>query len=178
MNTSTLIWLIALPLDEAPLVYLAGRLRLRYADRGLRIGRFAIRNLAAAIPSARWTALVALAAAWVPFGLVASEFDASGPLTLAIGAVTFRYDGLSLLFGALALALGTLVAISSGPALAGAVAEEKYYAILLALVGALLGLACAGDLFNLWIWFETIAVASYLLVASGRAQPLALEASE
>jgi proton-translocating NADH-quinone oxidoreductase chain N len=44
------------------------------------------------------------------------------------------------------------------------------------MVGALIGLVCAGDLFNLWLWFETMAVSSYLLVAFYRDQPGALEA--
>src|SRR5690606_17823235 len=35
---------------------------------------------------------------------------------------------------------------------------------------------CARDLFNLWLWFEAMAVTSYLLVAFYREQPASLEA--
>ena len=40
----------------------------------------------------------------------------------------------------------------------------------------MIGLGCAGDLFNLWVWFEAMAVSSYLLVAFYREQPASLEA--
>ena len=82
-----------------------------------------------------------------------------------------------MLLAALALALGTAAVLFSGPDIAGERGEEKYYAIVVAMVGALIGLVCASDLFNLWIWFETIAVTSYLLVAFDREQPAVLEAS-
>jgi formate hydrogenlyase subunit 3/multisubunit Na+/H+ antiporter MnhD subunit len=56
------------------------------------------------------------------------------------------------------------------------VGEEKYYAMLLAMMGVMIGLGCAGDLFNLWVWFEAMAVSSYLLVAFYREQSASLEA--
>jgi proton-translocating NADH-quinone oxidoreductase chain N len=40
----------------------------------------------------------------------------------------------------------------------------------------MLGLGCAADLFNLWVWFETAAVASYMLVAYHSDRPASLEA--
>jgi proton-translocating NADH-quinone oxidoreductase chain N len=36
-------------------------------------------------------------------------------------------------------------------------------------------LGCANDLFNLWVWFEAMAVSSYLLVAFYHEQPASLE---
>jgi proton-translocating NADH-quinone oxidoreductase chain N len=60
--------------------------------------------------------------------------------------------------------------------MAGEVGEEKYYALLMALIGAMVGLACAADLFNLWLWFETMAVSTYMLVAFFRRQHASLEA--
>ncbi|NDJ84463.1 MAG: hypothetical protein GYB66_01125, partial [Chloroflexi bacterium] len=38
-------------------------------------------------------------------------------------------------------------------------------------------LVCTADLFNLWIWFETMVVSSYLMVAFYREQPAPLEAA-
>jgi proton-translocating NADH-quinone oxidoreductase chain N len=177
MKAQMVIWLIALPLVASPLVYLAGRLRLQIADCRLQIGRLAIRNVRSAIPSARLVGLGALVAAWAPFLLVVRDFAAFGPSAFTLGTLTFRLDGLSLLFAALALGLGTLVTLYAGLDTAGAGGEEKYYALLVTLVGMLIGLACAVDLFNLWLWFEAIAIVSYLLVAGSRAAPLALEAS-
>jgi len=40
----------------------------------------------------------------------------------------------------------------------------------------MLGLGCAADLFNLWIWFETAAIASYMLVSYHSDRPASLEA--
>jgi proton-translocating NADH-quinone oxidoreductase chain N len=40
----------------------------------------------------------------------------------------------------------------------------------------MLGLCTANDLFNLWIWFEAMAVTSYMLVAFYKEQPASLEA--
>ena len=48
--------------------------------------------------------------------------------------------------------------------------------MLVALVGVMIGLGCATDLFNLWVWFEAMAISSYLLVAFYRDQPASLEA--
>ena len=62
------------------------------------------------------------------------------------------------------MAWGTAVALYSGPYMADDAGGEKYYAMLVAVVGAMIGLGCAGDLFNLWMWFEAMAVTSYLLV--------------
>jgi proton-translocating NADH-quinone oxidoreductase chain N len=40
-----------------------------------------------------------------------------------------------------------------------------------------MGLGAAGDLFNLWMWFEALAVAAYMLVAFQRQAPRTLEAA-
>jgi proton-translocating NADH-quinone oxidoreductase chain N len=74
------------------------------------------------------------------------------------------------------LLLGTLVILFSGSYMAGEVGEEKYYAMLLAMMGLMIGLVSASDLFNLWVWFEGMAISSYLLVAFYREQPASLEA--
>src|SRR5512143_1080045 len=48
--------------------------------------------------------------------------------------------------------------------------------MLLAMMGLMIGLVSASDLFNLWVWFEAMAVSSYLLVAFYREQGVSLEA--
>jgi proton-translocating NADH-quinone oxidoreductase chain N len=148
--------MIVLPLLGAPLIYLTGRL---YNARVSRL-----------------IGLIVLALTWVAVGLAALQYNQSGATHFALGAATLRLDGLSLLLSALALILGSFVCIYSGAYMAGETGAEKYYALLSALVGAMIGLACAGDLFNLWVWFETMAVSTYLLVAFYREQPASLEA--
>ncbi len=68
------------------------------------------------------------------------------------------------------------MSLFSGPYIGHESGQEKYHALLNAMIGAMLGLGCAADLFNLWIWFETVAVASYMLVAYHSDQPASLEA--
>ena len=157
MAIPVFLWLIWLPLAAAPLVYLLGRLL-----PGRQLGR--------------WTAFLALLATWIPFVLTWQAFLSGETLSYTLGQVTLRVDGISLLVAAVVLALATLTAYYSAPTLEGATGEEKYYAMLVAMTGSMIGLGCAADLFNLWIWFETMAVTSYLLVAYYRDQPVSLEA--
>jgi proton-translocating NADH-quinone oxidoreductase chain N len=156
-----LTWLLAQPLVAAPVIYLVGRLSVRQ-------GRSAA--------PARWLALAAiLHAGWLLYGSGASLL-ANGPISMTLGTVAFRMDGISLLLAGTALGLTFLVSVFSMPYIAGEAGEEKYYALLVAMMGTMIGLGCAHDLFNLWVWFEAMAVASYMLVAFYRDQRAALEA--
>ena len=161
MNLPAFLWLLLIPVLAAPLIYLAGRLT-RAARRLVRL------------PG--WLALLALAASWVPFVLAARQLAAGQTLVYTLGSVSLHMDGLSLLLAAVALGLGTLVTLYSGPYLAKEEGQEKFYAMLVLMVSMITGLGCATDLFNLWIWFEAMAITSYLLVAFYREQPTSLEA--
>jgi len=148
-----LLFLIGLPLIAAPIVYFAGRF----------------------FKVARWAALVAIGLAWIPF-VMAAQVVGDGSITVVIGGMTLRIDSISLVLAAIALSLGTLVVLYSNRYVAHEENEDKYYAMLVALVGVMIGLGCATDLFNLWVWFEAMAISSYLLVAFYRDQPASLEA--
>jgi proton-translocating NADH-quinone oxidoreductase chain N len=94
-----------------------------------------------------------------------------------------QLDGLSLLVITVSL-LVTAVAVVYGFATGAAQGlsgerdgEEAYYALMVALAGAVNGLACATDLFNLWLWVEALVIASFLLVAFYVQKPAALEAT-
>jgi proton-translocating NADH-quinone oxidoreductase chain N len=158
MSETLPLWLIGLPLITSPFVYVAGHLNTR---------RPVI---------SRWIALGGLAAAWIVFAQTAREVLTYGKTETYVGMIAIRVDGISLLLAALALTLCTLVLLFSATYMAGETNEEKYYALLVALIGAMIGLACAADLFNLWVWFELMAVSSYLLVAFYSRQPASLEA--
>ncbi len=158
-DLTAFVWLLLLPLIATPLVYLVGRLIPR-----------------SGAAAARWTALGVLALTWIPFAIAASNLDADGPDTFQAGTIVLRFDELSLLLAGLALGLTTLVTVYSGPYMAAEGRQEKYYASLMALTGVMIGLGCAGDLFNLWVWFEAMAVSSFLLVSFYHEQPNALEA--
>lgn len=157
MTTPTFVWLALLPLVASPLIYLIGRSSRRPS-------------------TAHWAAVIVLAALWAPWGWAARDFDTLGEITSRLGVVALRLDGLSLLLAGVTLTLGTGVSLYSGPYLAQKTGEEKYYALLVMLIGAIIGLSCASDLFNLWVWLEVMTVSSYLLVAFDRGQPASLEA--
>jgi proton-translocating NADH-quinone oxidoreductase chain N len=140
MTLPPFLWFILLPLAASPVVYFAGRWRASLAHR---------------------VALVVVLAMWLPFVLMIGA--PNDPLLVA--GVLLQADALSLLIGGLVLALGTLIVLYSGPYIAGERSEAHYYALLLALIGVMIGLGCAADLFNLWLWFEAMAVCSFLLVA-------------
>jgi proton-translocating NADH-quinone oxidoreductase chain N len=160
MTDAALLWLLGLPLAGAPMVYLAGQ-------AGIRLGK---------ISTAFWAALAVLLAMWVPFLQAASSLTGMGPGLVEVGQIAFRLDGISLLIAGLSLSLGTAVVIFSSGYQARDEGLDKYYAMLVALVGMMIGLGCAADLFNLWIWFEAMAISSYLLVAYYRQEPASLEA--
>ena len=160
MNLPAFIWLMLVPALAAVVAYLAGRI--------------VPRTKAWYVPCV--ITLVALVAAWVPFVLTARELAQGVTEQYTLGSITLRMDGLGLLLSAVALVLGTLVVVFSGPDLAKETGQEKFYAMLLLMISMIMGMGCATDLFNLWVWFETMAVTSYLLVAFYRNQPAALEA--
>src|SRR5512143_2768359 len=148
-----LLILIGLPLVAAPIVYFAGRF----------------------FKVARWAALIAIGLAWIPFAM-AAQVVGEGSITVVIGGMTLRIDSISLVLAAIALSLGLVVVLYSNRYVEHEENEDKYYAMLVALVGVMIGLGCATDLFNLWVWFEAMAISSYLLVAFYRDQPASLEA--
>lgn len=158
MLLSSRFLLIVVPLAALPFIYLTGRWERRW-------------NVAQAV------SLVVLLGVWGLFISAASAVYTRGaPLEMQVGAVAFRVDGLSVLYAGLTLVLGTLAVLYSGRYVAGEVGEEKYYAMLTGMIGAMIGLACAADVFNLWVWFELMVVTSYLLVAFHRENAAALEA--
>jgi proton-translocating NADH-quinone oxidoreductase chain N len=165
-------WMIALPIVTAPLVYLIGRLVQRRRDsQSLRRGR-----PSRMVNPVRWIALVILLAACVPFVMAWRQLAAGASLTVSVGVIALKFDGVSLLLSAAILALGFMVSLFSGPYIGHESGQEKFHALLNAMIGAMLGLGCAADLFNLWVWFETAAVASYMLVAYHSDQKASLEA--
>ncbi len=159
--TVALTWLLLLPLMASPSIYLAGRISVR-------LGRSAA--------PARWLAVLSLAATSVPLWFVGQAVLASGPVRLTVGTISMRMDGVGLVVAVTVMALTLLVSVFSISYIRDDEGEEKYYALLVAMAATMVGLASAHDLFNLWVWFEAMAVTSFLLVAFYREQRGALEA--
>ena len=163
METTIFPLIFAVPLVAAPVIYLTGRL-------GWRLNKPILEKMAG------WLSVFAFLISGIILILAIQQYNASGPQTVMAEAIALRFDGLSILLAVVALGLGSLVAFYSLVYMKGEAGAEKYYAMLAAMVGVMIGLGCAGDLFNLWVWFEAMAVSSYLLVVFYRAQPASLEA--
>ncbi len=158
---STMIWLLATPFICSPLIYLGGRLYERATGKcGL----------------SRWLAILSML---VTGGFLLQAFllyQKQGRLGITIGTIFLRMDGISLLLAFTVWVLGFLVIVFSTRYMDGETNEEKYYALMVAMIGSITGLGAAGDLFNLWLWFEAMAVTSYMLVAFYRDEKGSLEA--
>src|SRR5512140_2114695 len=164
MNLLNFTGLIAIPLLSSPVVYLAGRLGIH--ETTLHGRSYLVRVLAC----------LAVLAAWIPFVLSVQLLFVGTIQEFNVSTIWLRVDGISLFMAGCVLLLGTLVVLFSGSYMAGEAGEEKYYAMLLAMMGLMIGLVSASDLFNLWVWFEAMAISSYLLVAFYREQGVSLEA--
>jgi proton-translocating NADH-quinone oxidoreductase chain N len=165
MNATTaLIALLATPFAACLLIYLVGRLitRSRGEDDG---------------PNPIWgLALLVFVAMGLPLYVAGRAVLADGAVALQVGAISLRMDGIGLLLAAVALLVGIVVTLFSVRYMAAEVGEEKFYALLAVMVGTIIGLGCAADLFNLWVWFEAMAISAFVLVAFYRTQPGSLEA--
>lgn len=156
---------IGLPLVASPIIYLIGRLWARQNG-----------SSSSANP-ARWVALLVLLATGVftYFAGIGATANYTG-VSLTFGDLTLTMDGLGLFLAVTVLVLGILVTLFSSAYMQAEIGEEKFYALLTAMVGTIIGLGCATDLFNLWLWFEAMAITSYFLVAFYRDQKASLEA--
>jgi len=89
----------------------------------------------------------------------------SYPWAPALGiTLSFRLDGLSLLFALLITGLGALVVLYSGGYLHGHAQLGRFYAFLLAFMASMLGLVLADNLLLLYVFWELTSITSYLLI--------------
>lgn len=164
MSVETLFTiLIATPLAASPIVYLLGRTSYRNNNNwGISLAR-------------ALTILVLLIEGCLVF-LVTRSALSTGSVATSIGEVNIYFDGIGLLMSAVVIFLGLMVSIFSIPYMQGERGEEKFFALLLITIGAIIGLCMSFDLFNLWIWFELMAISTYFLVAFYNDQSASLEA--
>lgn len=157
-----LLGLLGLLFAASPLVYLLGRISLRVFN-----GQAVI---------SRWFTLLVLLLAWVPLFFAGRGVLQGQTVTFQLGGVGLEMDEVGFFLAVTVLMLVTLVSLYSIHYIEGEENEEKYYAMLLAMTAAMIGLGCARDLFNLWVWFEAMALTSYMLVAFYHRQRDSLEA--
>lgn len=155
--------LIALPLLAAPIIYLIGRASLR-------------KDMKWGMSLARILTLLVLLASMAFLFLTVKQTLAGQSTNLEIGDVILSFDGIGLVLSCIVLFLGFCVTLFSIPYMAKEKGEEKFYSLLLLTIGSIVGLGFSYDLFNLWIWFEAMAISTYFLVAFYNEQASSLEA--
>ena len=128
--------------------------------------------------SAAVTTAVALTALGLSFAtllvLVQSCAEPGETACRLVGESSLRADGLGVLIGLLATGLGFLVILYLYAR--GEEDRPLFAALFLLLAFGIVGLGLAGDLFNLYVFFEVMALTSYALVAYRRREPEAVEA--
>ena len=75
--------------------------------------------------------------------------------------ISLTVDGLSFFFSLLVLGVGLLIIVYS---LGIYVYARRYYSLLLIALSGILGIVLTRDIFNMYVFFEILAVASYILV--------------
>ena len=93
--------------------------------------------------------------------------------------IAFAADPFGLTFALITAGIGTLLVIYTLSELGGLGARELggYACLFQLLPAALIGAALTADLFNLFVWFEVAALASYGLTGFFLERPIALEAA-
>ncbi len=115
-------------------------------------------------------ALLALAGSLASSSLLFPHLQAgSQPLTL-FGFLTLRVDLLGWIVIQVGLALGLIVTLYSLAYMKQDTGNHTFFPLLLLLISSVMGLAYAFDLFNLYLFFELLAVSSFTLVSFRKAR--------
>ena len=129
------------------------------------------------LPAYRWfqdrTAYLAAAVAAASFLGVTSQYGSEGTVSIdwipAMDvSLSFYVDGLSILIGLLASGIGVLVFVYSAGYMDHEPGKRRYYATMLAFMGAMLGVAFASDLLALFLFWELTSITSFLLIGHYR----------
>ena len=145
---------VAIPLISAIVIYALGAISPRVGSRLSDI----LANLATG-------ALLAISVIWIIYqrnhGPLIS-FSGGWRPPLGINVVL---DGLSTFILLTISLISFLVTLYSVDYMKGFTSKVKYYTLLLFMIGGMNGVALTGDMFNLYVFLEVAAIASYGLVA-------------
>ncbi|MEA2070784.1 MAG: complex I subunit 5 family protein [Asgard group archaeon] len=89
---------------------------------------------------------------------------------------TFKMDTITWWLSLIFTLLGTIVAIYSIRYMDKDDRLDRYYLLLLILIEGMIGVVMSGDLFTLFIFWETMSLSSYVLVSFRKEQPDPIEA--
>ena len=132
---------------------------------------FSAAGWAAAVPTAASLALLAREA---PEILTGEQLVANWPWLPKLGLnLSFRLDGLSLLFGLLILGIGLLVILYARYYLSPEDRIGRLYALLMLFMTAMLGIVFSENALLLLMFWELTSLASFLLIGFWTQSPLA-----
>ncbi len=103
--------------------------------------------------------------------------DAEGPLVVQVGdwpapfGITLIADLLSAIMVLLAAIVGLVVVLTSVTSIPRRLEVLGYYPITQILILGVTGAFLTGDLFNLYVWFEVMLIASFVLLTLGGRRP-------
>jgi multicomponent Na+:H+ antiporter subunit D len=125
----------------------------------------------------RVLAVLGAAALLLASVLLLLEVRAEGVLAVQVGGwpapfgITFVADLLAAIMTVLAGLVGLAVAVYSGPTVDDGRVRHGYYPLFHVLLMGVCGAFLTGDLFNLYVWFEVMLIASFVLLALGGERP-------
>lgn len=112
-------------------------------------------------------------------GVLSHFMGGWGPVHGAVLGIAFAADPFGMTFALACAGIGTLLVVYALSELGGLGARElgAFACLFQLLDAALIGSALTADLFNLFVWFEVAAIASYGLTGFFLERPIALEAA-
>jgi len=131
------------------------------------------------LPKPKYTGFIALGFLVATAVQLAQLYPGVERITFSIGnAQTYlEANGLAIFLAVVAVSLGALVSIFSVSYMERFSGLGRYYALLLLMITGVVGIGFAGDLFNMFVFFEVMAVPSFVLVAFEKEHWEPLEAS-
>jgi proton-translocating NADH-quinone oxidoreductase chain N len=121
-------------------------------------------------------ATLATVGALVYFSFLFPTLQGGGSQVLLFGILPWRVDLLGWIVGEVGLALAFAVNLYSITYMVEDYGTSKFFPLVLLLVLSVVGLAFASDLFNLYLFFELLAITSFPLVAYRKDEPKPVEA--
>jgi multicomponent Na+:H+ antiporter subunit A len=122
-------------------------------------------------PFAGWVLALVPAGLFLALLRLVEPVTSGGPISARIGWVpaldldlSFLVDGLSLTFALTITGIGTLIVLYSGAYLKGHPHLGRFFAFLLAFMGAMLGLVLSDNMLALFMFWELTSVTSFLLI--------------
>lgn len=127
-----------------------------------------------------WVALTVLFAIFLCDGVLLDRVVRAGPQSMTMGkwlppfGISFTADAMGALFATAAAFVGFAVVLHLMTSAPQRAVRDGIYPLILVLIAGISGAFLTGDLFNLYVWFEVLLIASFgLVVLAGT--PLALD---